>query len=212
MAWLYNMITFGEGNGSPLQHSCLENPMVEEPGRLQSMGSWRFRHDWATSLSLCTFMHWRRKWQPTPVSCLENPRYSGAWWPAVYGVTQSWTWLKRLSSSSSMITFSITLLAFHFMPVTNPQIRSHPPALISHPSGFLGSFIISFIKTLFLLLFFFYFTILYWFCHTSTCIRHGCSFKIYINFKAAATKFMVNSWHQFHLLVFLYFLNYLSIL
>ena len=40
---------------------------VEEPGRLQSMGSLRVRHDWATSLSLFTFMHWRRKWQPTPV-------------------------------------------------------------------------------------------------------------------------------------------------
>ena len=35
-------------------------------GRLQSMGSLRVRHDWATSLSLFTFMHWRRKWQPTP--------------------------------------------------------------------------------------------------------------------------------------------------
>ena len=39
----------------------------EEPGRLQSMGSQRVRHDWAISLSLFTFMHWRRKWQPTPV-------------------------------------------------------------------------------------------------------------------------------------------------
>ena len=42
-------------------------PWTEEPGRLPSMGSLRVRHDWATSLSLCTFMHWRRKWQPTPV-------------------------------------------------------------------------------------------------------------------------------------------------
>ena len=42
----------GEGNGTPLQYSCLENPMDEEPGRLQSMGSQRVRHDWATSLSL----------------------------------------------------------------------------------------------------------------------------------------------------------------
>ena len=40
---------------------------MEEPGRLQSMGSLRVGHDWATSLSLFTFMHWRRKWQPTPV-------------------------------------------------------------------------------------------------------------------------------------------------
>ena len=42
-------------------------PRMEEPGRLQSMGSRRVGHDWATSLSLFTFMHWRRKWQPTPV-------------------------------------------------------------------------------------------------------------------------------------------------
>ena len=41
-------------------------PWMEEPGRLQSMGSWRVGHDWVTSLSLFTFMHWRRKWQPTP--------------------------------------------------------------------------------------------------------------------------------------------------
>ena len=42
-------------------------PWMEEPGRLQSMGSLRVRHDWATSLSFSTLMHWRRKWQPTPV-------------------------------------------------------------------------------------------------------------------------------------------------
>ena len=42
-------------------------PWTEEPGKLQTMGSLRVGHDWATSLSLFTFMHWRRKWQPTPV-------------------------------------------------------------------------------------------------------------------------------------------------
>ena len=42
-------------------------PWTEEPGGLQSMESLRVGHDWATSLSLFTFMHWRRKWQPTPV-------------------------------------------------------------------------------------------------------------------------------------------------
>ena len=42
-------------------------PWAEEPGRLQSMGSLKVEHDSATSLSLFTFMHWRRKWQPTPV-------------------------------------------------------------------------------------------------------------------------------------------------
>ena len=42
-------------------------PWMEEPGRPQSMGSQRVRLNWATSLSLFTFMHWRRKWHPTPV-------------------------------------------------------------------------------------------------------------------------------------------------
>ena len=42
-------------------------PWTEEPGRLQSMGSLRVGHDWGTSLSLFTFMHWRRQWQPSPV-------------------------------------------------------------------------------------------------------------------------------------------------
>ena len=42
-------------------------PWTEEPGRLQSLGLLRVGHDWATSLSLFTFMHWRRKWQPTSV-------------------------------------------------------------------------------------------------------------------------------------------------
>ena len=42
-------------------------PWMEEPGRLQSVGSLRVGHDSETSLSLFTFMHWRRKRQPTPV-------------------------------------------------------------------------------------------------------------------------------------------------
>ena len=79
-------------------------PWVEEPGRLQSVGSLRVGHDWATSLSLFTFMHWRRKWQPTPVFL---PGESQGWGrlvlAAVYGVAQSRTQLKLLSSSSSSI-------------------------------------------------------------------------------------------------------------
>ena len=51
-------------------HSCTlawKIPWMEEPGRLQSVGSLRVGHDWATSLSLFPFMHWRRKWQLAPV-------------------------------------------------------------------------------------------------------------------------------------------------
>ena len=82
-----------------------EPPWTEKLGRLQSMGSWRVGHNWASSLSLFTFMHWRRKWQ-LQCSCLENPRDRGAWWVAVYGVSQSQTWLKRLSSSSSRLVIA----------------------------------------------------------------------------------------------------------
>ena len=81
-------------------------PWTEEPGQLQSMGSLRVGHDWATSLSLFTSMHWRRNGNPLQCSCLENPRDGGAWWAANYGVAQSWTWLKRLSSSSSLILWN----------------------------------------------------------------------------------------------------------
>ena len=79
-------------------------PWTEEPGRLQSMGSLRVGHDWVTSLLLFTFMHWRRKWQPTSVFLPGESQEWQAWWVAVYGVAQSWTRLKRLSSSSSNLS------------------------------------------------------------------------------------------------------------
>ena len=41
-------------------------PWTEEPGRLQSMGSLRVRHDFTFTFTF-TLMYWRRKWQPTPV-------------------------------------------------------------------------------------------------------------------------------------------------
>ena len=75
-------------------------PWTEEPGRLQSMGSQRVRHDWATSLSLFTFMHWRRKWQPTPVFL---PGESQGRRSLAYGVAQSRTRLKWLSSSTAWV-------------------------------------------------------------------------------------------------------------
>ena len=57
----------GEGNGTPLQYSCLENPMDGGGWWAAVHGVARVGNDWATSLSLFTFMNWRRKWQPTPV-------------------------------------------------------------------------------------------------------------------------------------------------
>ena len=144
--------TIGEGNGTPLQYSCLENPMdggawwaavhgvaksrtqlsdftfnfhfhalkkemathssvlawripgTAEPGGLPSMGSHRVGHDWVTSLLLISFMHWRRKWQHTPVFLPGESQARGwrASWAVyrVYGVAQSQTRLKWLSSST----------------------------------------------------------------------------------------------------------------
>ena len=68
----------GEGNGTPSSTLAWKIPRMEEPGGLQSMGSRRVGHDRVTSLSLFTFMHWRRKWQPTPVFL---PGESQGWEP-----------------------------------------------------------------------------------------------------------------------------------
>ena len=76
-------------------------PWTEEPGRLQSMGLLRVRHNWATSLSFSLSCLGEGNGNPLQCSCLENPMERGAWWAVIYGVTQSRTWLKRLSSSSS---------------------------------------------------------------------------------------------------------------
>ena len=96
-------------------------PWTEEPGRLQSMGSLGVRHDWATSLSLFTFMHWEGNGNPLQCSCLENPRDGGAWWAAVYGVSQSRTLLKRLSSSSSSMYMSIPIFQFILSYLLSPS-------------------------------------------------------------------------------------------
>ena len=79
--------TSGEGNGTPLQYSCWKIPWTEEPGGLQSMGSLRVGHDWATSLSCLG----EGNGNPLQCSCLENPRDGGAWWAAVCGVAQGRT-------------------------------------------------------------------------------------------------------------------------
>ena len=87
--------TCGEGNGTPLQYSCLENPT---DCAIHGVAKSR------TRLSDFTFsfhFHALEKEMAThQCSCLENPRDRGAWWAAVYGVAQSQTRLKWLSSSS----------------------------------------------------------------------------------------------------------------
>ena len=76
-------------------------PWTEEPGGLQSMGSLRVGHDWVTLLSLFTFMHWRRKWQPTPVFLPgESQGRRSLVGCRLWGRTESDT-TERLSSSRS---------------------------------------------------------------------------------------------------------------
>ena len=86
-------------------------PWMEEPWRLQSMGLLGVGHDWATSLSLSLSCLGEGNGNPLQCSGLENPWDRGAWWGAVYGVTQSRTRLKRLSSSSSMHSPRILILS-----------------------------------------------------------------------------------------------------
>ena len=82
----------GEGDGTPLQYSCLENPM-------DGGAWWAAVHGVAMSLDMTKRLHFHfslsrigeGNGNPLQCSCLENPRDGGAWWAAVYGVTQSRT-------------------------------------------------------------------------------------------------------------------------
>ena len=95
----------GEGNGAPLQYSCLENPMdggawwaaVHEVAKLDTTERLHFH------FSLSCFGEGNGN--PLQCSCLENPRDGGAWWEAVYGVAQSQTRLKRLSNHMLKLEF-----------------------------------------------------------------------------------------------------------
>ena len=107
------MLICGEGNGTPLQYFAWKIPWMEELGRLQSMGSLRVGHDWATSLSLFIFMHWRRKWQPIPVFLPGESQGRGSLVAAVCGITQSRTRLKWLSSSSSNVNMNFSREKIH---------------------------------------------------------------------------------------------------
>ena len=103
--WEHKVLAPGEGNGTPLQYSCLENPM--------DGGAWwaavivrRYESDLTERPHFHFSLSCIREGNGNPLqcSCLENRRDGGAWWAAVYGVAQSRTRLKRLSSSSRSVS------------------------------------------------------------------------------------------------------------
>ena len=116
-----------KGNGTPLQYFAWKIPWMEEPGRLQSMGSLRGGHDWATSLSLFTSMHWRRKWQPTPVFLPGESQGRGSLVAAVCGITQSQTRLKWLSSSRFDLSFVciLSLIFYNVIKILLDHVEFH---------------------------------------------------------------------------------------
>ena len=108
LIWLFHLcvVLISSSEKAMAPHSSTlawKIPWTEEPARLQSMGLLRVGHDWATSLSLFLSCIGEGNGSPLRCSCPENPRDGGAWWAAVYGVTQSRTRLKWLSSSSSSL-------------------------------------------------------------------------------------------------------------
>ena len=119
------MFRLGEGNGTQLQYSCLENPMDRG-------ARWAAVHGVAksqTGLSDFTFtfhFHALEKEMATHSSVLglENPRDGGAWRAAVYGVAQSWTQLKRLSSSSSSRVYILIPVSEFIPPPFFPALVS----------------------------------------------------------------------------------------
>ena len=125
MSLLFNTpsrFVIGEGNATPLQYSCLGN----SHGRRSLVGysPWGCEESDTTerlhfhfSLS-CTG---EGNGNPLQCSCLENPRDRGAWWAAVFGVAQSRTQLKQLSSSSRMFTEGLFMIAWNW----NTQVSTN---------------------------------------------------------------------------------------
>ena len=102
----------GEFNGTPLQYSCLKS---QSHGWRSLVGCGPWGH-WELDRTERLHFHFslscigEGNGNPLQCSCLENPRGGEAWWAAVYGVAQSRTWLKRLSSSSNSSPFIATVI------------------------------------------------------------------------------------------------------
>ena len=91
------MTNIREGNGTPLQYSCLENPMDGGAWKAAIHGAaegWTGLSDFTFTFHFSLSCVREENGNPLQFSCLENPRDRGAWWAAVYGVAQSRTQLK----------------------------------------------------------------------------------------------------------------------
>ena len=102
----------GEGNGTPLQYPCLENPMDGGAWWAAVHGSLRVEHDWATSFSIFTFMHWRRKWQSTPVFLPGESQGRGSLvgchlWGCTESDTTEETWQQQQHQPKSTVPCSL---------------------------------------------------------------------------------------------------------
>ena len=82
------------GNGTPLQYSCLENPMDGGVWWAAVHGVTKSQRRLSDFTFTFHFYALEKEMATTPCSCLENPRDGGAWWAAIYGVAQSRTRLK----------------------------------------------------------------------------------------------------------------------
>ena len=111
-------------------------PWTWEPGRLQSMGSWRVGHNWATSLSLFTFMLWRRKWQLTP---LFFPGESQGWWSLVgcclWGHRGGHNWSNLAAAAASLmgkycLPLNLGVEHFSLLAWTLPPLRVSPHIIV----------------------------------------------------------------------------------
>ena len=97
-----SMPVVGGGHGTPLQYSCLENPMDGGAWKAAVHGVAEGRTRLSDFIFTFHFHALKKEIATHSCSCLENPREGGAWWAAVYGVAQSQTRLKRLSSSKAL--------------------------------------------------------------------------------------------------------------
>ena len=106
-------------------------PWTEGPGGLQSMGSLESDTTEQLHFHFSLSCIGEEKGNPLQCSCLENPRDGGAWWAAVYGVAQSWTRLKRLSSRSSSIPL-YTRGIVHVLSIPHTFMHSSIISMDSH--------------------------------------------------------------------------------